>query len=857
MTVQKQEFTLVENALKGIAVPKSANHANMPGQLFFCVEYTRWFAIFAASVGLAAQVGCQKDQDSDSASMTGHDSVEISGPSGTEIMDQVRQSYRTADCYRDDATLHISYQLLGSFLEEPHPWQVRFLRNRGLSMDTFQARIRADDQQLGCFVFDFGSGNLDNQWQVHPILDSLPFRPLFQDGICRHYLTGREELPVNTENKDAADVFFPPTIGLLTGQMIPEWLAEGKAKRLADEKTEGRSCYHVQMTYSKMQWNLLIDYESFVVRQIQYPGELLDQRLQHNPDVKHLEITAKFKDATLLGQLNPADFRVSPPAKAKRVSRFVAVPEPFPSSNIGKPVSSSGFRDALDQAANQKDWIGKVTLLCWTNQCENEQDMINILDELATNLPSEQNLIARVEVINGTLPGNPQVKERLGRLASDSVSQILADYGFSAGRALGIDHYPSFALVDTRGVLQYVGSLLDKPVSVEELSELIQRVRSGDDIAGEMRREYEAFLDLYQERLAVAMQQAGSGRDDGRLAASSHPTHLRVRHSWTNDEFLQPGNLKFHSNESGNPITVLDGWRTVIQIDASGREQDRKELDLDSQESISIVRSGDKQKTLRVLYSVMGRTVWVLDEQLHTLHTIEVHNDQQRIRDANLVDFDNDDQDELMVSFTGPRGTEIIELGNSNSNRRISTLSFRSSTIIRRNDGRNSLVFCDEKARLRHMDSGAETVTDVDCDLVATIQVVSRKDARGNTMLCALGTNQQGTWTAIGIDEDMNQIWSVAIGSQRFETQIDSIAYAHLPGSRAGLWAIAAVDGSIRLIGDDGKLVDNWNCGFPIHGIELVAKGNEYLLLVSTDHNVQGWAVSAGTEKFVPASSSN
>ena len=108
------------------------------------------------------------------------------GPDSAEIIQQTLRTYREAESYQDQGTFQISYQLLGKHLEEPHPWSLSFLRNQGLQADIFETRIRADDQRLACFVFDFASGNLDDQWQVHDRSPELPLKPLFQDGICAH-----------------------------------------------------------------------------------------------------------------------------------------------------------------------------------------------------------------------------------------------------------------------------------------------------------------------------------------------------------------------------------------------------------------------------------------------------------------------------------------------------------------------------------------------------------------------------------------------------------------------------------------------------------------------------------------------
>lgn len=775
-------------------------------------------------------------------------------PSANEIIQHVLQAYGSATAYRDRAVLHLSYQLQGSYLEEPHAWEVAFERNRGFKSSIYEARLTADSDQLSCFIFDFGSGNLDNQWQIHPCGNaSLPIRRLFQDGICRHYLTGQDELPVNHDQPLAADIFFPPTIGLLTGQQSPEWLTSGTATHLANEKIDGQDCYRINIEHQDMDWVLHIDIASYLVRQIRYPNALLDARLQDNPDVNHLEVVARFRQATWQPEFETALFKQEIPEDAKQVRRFVPVPEPFPSNNVGKRLTDLGLRDSSDQLVDQSDWNGKVTLLCWTDSTLDQTAITSQLEAVAKDLSVKQYHVAKVEVIQGALPGNPQIAEQLRRLATESGLPVLADYGFNAGRALGLKHYPVLAVIDRQGILQYVKRLQDEPLDPSELSSVLLRVRSGDDVAGEMRREYESFLNLYRERLSTVAAQEKFGRDDGELVESGAPDHMKVRELWTNRQLQQPGNLRSHNQQ----LTMLDGWRTILQIDADGQVQHRKQLELDTRESISVVRTGDKNPELTAVFSVMGRSVRLLNHRLETIQVVSVDSEQQRIRDVCLVDFDNDDQDELIISFTGPRGTELLELGTGNEGHQISPHSFRSTTIIPKSDGSKLLVFCDAKAGLWFLDRDTGEAKAIASDLVAATAVVSDMMPGGQVSACAIGTNHQGHWTAVGLDDSLNQTWAVPIGSQRFETQIESISYAHAIDSRYGIWAIAAADGSIKLVSDDGRFVDTWNLGVPIYGMELLSRGQEYVVVISTEGQVQGWQLSTGTSKIIPASSTN
>lgn len=761
------------------------------------------------------------------------------GPDSAEIIRQTIRTYREAQSYQDEATFQISYQLLGKHLEEPHPWSLSFSRGQGLKADIFETRIRADDERLACFVFDFASGNLDDQWQVHDRTPALPLNPLFQDGICRHYLTGHADVPIKANNTLAADIFFPPTLALLTQQVDLKWMANGESQRLADENVQGFACFQLKLKYRDLNWLVFVDQENYLIRKIIYPNQLLDSQLENNPDVRHLEVVATFNKAKINPDFPTSDFDLEVPVDAKTVRNFVPVPEAFPSSYLGEKIKPIGLRDLQDQPSDPSQWLGKVTLLCWTNQALHEQKLVETLRQVKETLPEQEFQIRRVEIVEGTLPGNQAVANHLRQLEETEGVPVFADYAFSAGRALGLHHYPMLAVINDQGVLQYVQSLEDDTIRPEMLTNILRRVHSGDDIAGEMRQEYAAFLDLYRERLAAA--RVGDASKTTQLASTqSRPTHLSVSQKWSNSDFQQPGNLRRQNEE----FTLLDGWRTVIQLDSMGREKSRKELDLDPQESISIVRMGDKQKQMSVVYSVMGRTVRVLDQNLTPIKIVEVNNDQQHIRDANLFDFDNDGTDELLVSFTGPRGTEIIDTTEDSQSRRISNQSFRSATVLQRADNQRTLVFCDANANLRFIDSGNNQAKTISCDLVATTRVVA-ESIPGEILLCAIGTDAQGQWLAVGLNQDLQQVWSVPIGNQRFETQIDPVTFAYDGAQGKGFWVIASAEQSLKLISTDGKLVDDWRIGEELRGVELTTSPNGFLLIFSTDQDVQAWNIAA------------
>ncbi|MGI9518728.1 MAG: TlpA family protein disulfide reductase, partial [Pirellulaceae bacterium] len=771
--------------------------------------------------------------------------------SAAEILDRLRRAYATTNHYSDRATLELSYRLQGRYMDEPHQWSVQFGRNRGLRVDLYEARIRADQQQLGCFVYDFGSANLDNQWQVHPCQGSYPLEKLFQDGICRHYISGHAELPVNAARTECDDAFFPITVGLLTGQGMPQWFEQGIAESVAEEMVEGRKSLRLTVVHDKLAYHLLIDPDAYLLQSISYPAELLDARLQQNPEVQGLSLTARFAGATFDEFQDVSGFTVDVPHDARIVSHFVAVPQPFPSSEVGNSIADLQLRDTATELVNQDDWSGKVTLLFWTNHAFLTPELAATIETVADRLRGREYNIMRVESIEGELPGNPQTIERLTGIAQTTSAVVVADFGFAGGRLAGLESWPTLAIIDRDGALQYVKNMLDDPLSPEEIAAVMLRVRSGEKVADEMRSDYESLLDLYQELLVEALINGPITGDDGLLVATAAPTRFDIKPLWQNDSLQQPGNILASSER----VIVLDGWRTLASLGDNGRVLQQQVLELDKQESANIIRRGQMQPERILVFSLMGRAVRVLNDSLDIVCNVNAGLSKQRIRDAHLFDVDADGQDELIVSFTGERGTEVHELDATNESRTLTPQSLRSFAIFRATSGKQSLLLADTAGNLEAWENGAPEKVTIETDLLAATHISVQVDARGEMTICVIGTDRQGQWTAVGLDHQLQQKWSVPVGSQRFDTQIESIAFAHRAGTRAGFWAIAGADGSIRLISDDGRLVDTWATGAQLRGIALVAEDHHYLVILSTDEQVQAWSLSDDSATIMSTSS--
>ncbi len=471
----------------------------------FCVAGTKLILAVALTLPLAgcrpAKLSPEQATDDPAQRQTASDSL-----SATAILDEMRRVYASTDSYRDQAVLTLRYQLQGRYLEEPHQWAVEFQRDNKLRCSVYNARLRSDGQRLGCFIYDFSSGNLDNQWQIQQV-DSekkLPLLALLEDKICRHYLTGQIDLPI-AENKPAvAELFFPPTIGLLGGGTGICWLDGSDAARIPDRTVDGHLCRGVSVQFEGMPVDLMIDADCWLLREIRFPIQAMDRRLNDNPAVRNLQVFATFTGATTEPNFPDQHFSFELPNNAVPVREFVAVPEPFPSANIGQAVPRLGLLDNRGYVTDQSPWSGRVTLLAWTGEVPVARQWCSVIEQVARELPVADYHVAEVITIDDLVPGDSRLGDLLTREGRPAALIAYADPGFSAGQSLGLSTWPVLAVVDKNGILQYVQSVDDRVPEPQEILAVMARVREGDDVAAEIRREYEKFMNDYYTRLQSA-----------------------------------------------------------------------------------------------------------------------------------------------------------------------------------------------------------------------------------------------------------------------------------------------------------------------------------------------------------------
>ena len=114
----------------------------------------------------------------------------------------------------------------------------------------------------------------------------------------------------------------------------------------------------------------------------------------------------------------------------------------------------------------------------------------------------------------------------------------------------------------------------------------------------------------------------------------------------------------------------------------------------------------------------------------------------------------------------------------------------------------------------------------------------------GQLQFCALAARGSGRYTAVGFNLSGQRLWSYDLpdGEQQ-RLAIDPIVPARLKSTGPGQWLLPGADGSIHVLGPDGKLIDRFNYGDVLSGLATLEIGGRPVLLVASPSAVEALEV--------------
>lgn len=579
-------------------------------------------------VAVVFMIGCQKSTTSDPRNQkNGTESKKFTdGLTAEAILDRTVTAYRTADGYSDAGLLYLSYRLHGSLIQEQQPWRTMFQRPNRIEGDWYNAKVRSDGSRLGCFIFDNDTANLDNQWLVLDGIRDLPVAELLQDPIARHFLTGESELPLRESRSLPEWRLIPPVVGLLTGQAAWQvWEQPGNLLRLEDALVDERPCFHLQLKGVVGHTDWWIDKETSAVRQMTLPAGLLDPAIQSSTEVAELQFFARFHEcrfltASDLTASSGTGFKVAAPGSAKPVRHFIALPEDFPSETIGQKPLISGLKDLAGQPANLPP--DTPSILVWPPELPDQAFLDGWKTVSSGSTAGQLCLLWSARHLEDSAPAGPL---RLFpdwtafRATAGAGQRSLADPDLSVWKSLKLRSVDVAVLLDREGKMHYVTGLHDPEWGVR-LKAAAERVAAGDDVASEMKSDYEKYLETYLRRLAMVSVDAATGVVAKGRNKPAPEGLLPARKAWECRETRSPGNLVVANDGT---LVALDGWRSILELDPTGKVLRRKELELPPGIAVDrlILEEREDQRSWAA-FSSRGPAVFLFDQSWQPVGTV-------------------------------------------------------------------------------------------------------------------------------------------------------------------------------------------------------------------------------------------
>ena len=789
------------------------------------------------------------------------------GPAARKILDNVIAAYRNAPAYSDRGMLRLAYQIEGRRFAEEYPWNTRWTNDGRLQSNIFDAKIRSNGKLLSCFVSEIRTENLKNQ-QLFLNGDKL-VQQLYQDSIASYYLNGGERIPVNDTIVPNNTLLTPPAIGLLTRQASSPWLGTNvQPRRLKDEPVDGNDCFVIQCPGGEVgdliAW---VDKRSSLIRKVKLPNTLLDPLLAADPNVRDLNLFAKFTAAAF----TPGDVafeNVAPGKGVWPVRKFISPADPLPTNLLGELVPEFTLIDTERKQLTDQEIEGKPMALLFLDGSDSDARLIPRFDILRKNLAATGVGFAVVAGPNSieTLPnGSWRLASAIQPAAYKSKLLFLADMEGLTARSMEFASLPAVVVIDPKLKIQYA-DLLVKPAGYNgrlavndkwdsRATAAISATSKGINVANDMRAKYRTYLDKYfadrksqlfdfpgyipPGRQTIAAVSAKVRREQ---SAQRSDLNLRPRLVWESKRLTRPGNVSIvpDANRRAKGLLILDGWQTVNLFSVDGRQVNRKRLEVPDGVALTTIRplvsSTGEQRF--AMFSVGGRQVYLFDGSMELVDTFPKRgNARSEVLACEVLAGSKDSSDQLIVCFGGSGGATMYDTFTGKS-RSIGDTTVRALALSGR-----SVIAADER-------SGALLSMDNDGRVIDDRHEYShvKSGASGGSTFAATAMSSNGEWSVVLIDSDLKMKRSFPISSAIFQNGLEPISgIATVDGK--GTWAIADSGNRIYLLSDEGIWLGDMATDGNVSGMKLLTIDGRTRLVVSTDKKVECWELNFAPER--------
>lgn len=771
------------------------------------------------------------------------------GDDPQQILDEMGQAYRAADRYSDDARVTVRQTQGDSSTEQTYPYRVAFVRPDRIRIEAYDARVVTDGATLYAAV-----GTVPGQVLSEPVETPLTLDQVFADDALRSTLT---------EGEAGCPTQLPL---LLADDTLALILAESDAppRIVGNEKVDGHDCTHLEITKPDGALGLWIDRTSKLLRRMRVPTAAYAAGLSREAGAPvGIAVEVEFTNASFEAEVPAEAFAFEVPAAAARVARLDPLDRPEPlHPRIGTKADLPPLA-TIDGEPLTRESLGEATLVldfffegCGPAARSLPQVAAGIADFVAAYARDHRGAQPAVRHVAVSLDPDDEpltaIRKKLAEFGG--VGTLARDPQGVSPQALGLDTFPATVIIAGDGRIADV-LVGDHSRISADVAETLTAVQRGADPKPLVRSRHERRLRDYRRDLDRA---AGSGqrRPEQVIAPRRQPVRFKLERAWRAASVTLPGNVACLDEAHGASeprIVALDGWRTIVELDAQGAERGRHELNLPADAGVGFLRTALGQDDSRWWLAGRrgGQHVFVFDDawRLHATYPESGGPAHDGISDAELGDLDGDGAPEIVVGFLGTAGVEAATLAGSRLwHNRAATpvVGVAMGGPVAGATAREVLAFTGNGRVVRVTAEPATESTSAPTAAPPIVAVASGPVAdAGGWAILGIASERSGRQLAVGIDPStFARSWQLPLGDGvHRDGPIEPVAWADLLGTPRRQWLIAAPDGSVTVAWADGRVVDRYQHGKPLVGIGGYRHGDRGHVVLATREGLESFIV--------------
>jgi hypothetical protein len=549
-----------------------------------------------------------------------------------------------------------------------------------------------------------------------------------------------------------------------------------------------------------------------------------------------ISVVVDFVAASFDAAASAGAFAFDVPAGAARVTRFDPLVPPEPVHElVGKKASLPPLAGLDREALAGKPAVIEFFFVgCGPSSHTMPQVATGIAEFIATHArahggerPDVRHLAISIDADDVTLA---DLRKKLAEFGG--VGTLVRDPEAVVARSLGLESFPATVVIAADGTVADVIVGRHGRIAAD-VTESLTAAAAGRSTTELVKRRHESRVREYRRDLDRA---AGKGRverlPEQVIAPRRQPDRFKLERAWRASGVSLPGNvvcLDAATGASEPRIVALDGWRTVVELDGTGREVARRELPLPPDAGVGFLRTATDASGRRWWLGGRrgGQQVFVFgdDFSLRAAYPEAGGAAHEGITDADLADLDGDGEPELIVGYLGSVGVQVATLDGRRLWRDRSLGSVLDvaagppaapgevrEVLCVTGDGRIERAARDREGSAAPGDEGGLRLRALAAGPVAADAAFALLGITGDSV---------GRQRAVGLDPRSLRVeWELPLadGVHR-DGPIDPVAWADLLGTTRRQWLIAAPDGSVTVAWADGRVVDRYSHGRPLVGL--------------------------------------